>query len=267
MTTYNAKTNEASPSISVSEPPDMILIPVGSFLMGGDGRTEERPAGEVWVDAFYIDRYPVTNAQFNAFWESGMYDEPDAPCWQGLAKGYRWIREDEMRRTPRYWYDPQWNQPDHPVVGITWYEALAYARWAGKRLPTEAEWEKAARGNDGRLYPWGNEYAENRCGVYASTHEGTYPVGHFSPAGDSPYGVADMAGNVWEWTSSLQRRYPYHADDGRESLDETAGRRVLRGGSWQSRFFQHAQCAHRYFGEPNFGFATVGFRCAMIDFV
>jgi formylglycine-generating enzyme required for sulfatase activity len=240
----------------------MILIPAGPFVMGGNERADEQPAGEVWLDAFYIDRTPVTNAQFRLFWATGAYDRGDDLCWAGLAAGYRWIRKVELRRTPRYWYDPACNQPDHPIVGITWYEAVAYARWAGKRLPTEAEWEKAARGVDGRRYPWGEEFSPLSCNMAASGIGATSAVATFSPAGDSPYGVTDMAGNVWEWTSSLYWPYPYRADDGREELAEEAGRRVLRGGSWQSRFTEHLRCCNRYCAELNFAFSNTGFRCA-----
>lgn len=241
---------------------NMVLIPAGSFRMGGDERADEQPIGDVDVAAFYIDRYPVTNAQFQAFWEAGVYDHPTDPCWAGLSAGYRWIRKIEMRRTPRYWYDRAWNAPDRPVVGITWYEAMAYARWADKRLPTEAEWEKAARGTDGRRFPWGETFDAQRCNVFASGVGTTSSVGHFSPSGDSPFGVADMAGNIWEWTSTLYQPYPYRHDDGREELADNEGRRVLRGGSWQSRFVEHVRCANRYYAEPNFAFSNTGFRCA-----
>ena len=241
---------------------DMLLIPAGLFLMGGDAREDEQPAGQVWVDAFTIDRTPVTNGQFRAFWESGMYDDPSAPCWEGLQEGYRWIHKEEMRRVPRYWYDAQWNGAHQPIVGVTWFEAFAYARWAGKRLPTEAEWEKAARGENGRQYPWGDTFDHTCCNVAKTGVKGTSTVGRFSPGGDSPYGVTDMAGNIWEWTSTLYQPYPYRPDDGRESLQEDAGRRVLRGGSWQSRFIEHTRCANRYYANPNFGFVTTGFRCA-----
>lgn len=240
----------------------MIFVPAGSFLMGSEERADEQPVGEVWVDGFWIDRTPVTNGQFRAFWEAGLYDDPTAPCWEGLQAGYQWIRKMEERRVPRYWYDPQWNQSDQPIVGVTWYEAMAYARWAGKRLPTEAEWEKAARGADGRRFPWGNEFDSQRCNVAATGLGCTTAVGHFAPAGDSPYGVAEMAGNIWEWTSTLYHPYPYQADDGREAWRDHTGRRVLRGGSWQSRFAQHVRCANRYYAEPTFGFVTTGFRCA-----
>lgn len=252
----------AQPIVQTKLIADMVLIPASTFLMGSDARPDEQPVGEVWVDAFYLDRTPVTNAQFRAFWESGMYENPTAPCWEGLQEGFRWIHKEEMRRVPRYWYDPQWNGAQQPIVGVTWYEALAYARWAGKRLPTEAEWEKAARGEDGRQYPWGNEFNFKYCNVAKTGVKGTSLVGRFSPVGDSPYGVTDMAGNIWEWTSTVYQPYPYRAEDGRENLHEDAGKRVLRGGSWQSRFTEHARCANRYYANPNFGFVTTGFRCA-----
>ena len=244
---------------------EMILIPAGPFWMGSDERKDEQPAGELWVDAFTIDRLPVTNAQFFAFWRAGLYEQPDHPAWAGLQEGYRWIRKREERRVPRFAYDPQWNDPDQPVIGVTWYEALAYARWIGKRLPTEAEWEKAARGTDGRVYPWGNDFDLARCNLAQSGVGCTNKVGLYAPHGDSPYGVAEMAGNIWEWTSTLYQPYPYRRDDGREDLAEDKGRRVLRGGSWQSRFTQHLRCANRYFGDPNFGFTNTGFRCAKDD--
>jgi formylglycine-generating enzyme required for sulfatase activity len=230
--------------------------------MGGDERADEQPAAEIQAPAFYIDRLPVTNAQFRPFVEAAVYQQADHPCWQGFAEHYRWMRKTEMRRAPRYWWDKAWNAADHPVVGVTWFEAVAFARWAGKRLPSEAEWEKAARGTDGRRFPWGNEFAVHCCNVQASGVGATSAVGQFSPAGDSPYGVAEMSGNIWEWTSSLYLPYPYRTDDGREDIDEAAGRRVLRGGSWQSRFVEHVRCANRYYAEANFAFSNTGFRCA-----
>ena len=240
---------------------EMVLIPAGNFLMGDSERADEQPAGEIWVDAFYIDRFPVTNEQFRPFVEAGIYQQPDHPCWLGFEENYRWMRKTEMRRAPRYWWDKDWNSPDRPIVGITWFEAVAFARWSGKRLPSEAEWEKAARGTDGRRFPWGNEFDLHCCNVSESGIKSTAPVGQFSPIGDSPYGVAEMSGNIWEWTSSLYLPYPYRKDDGREELAEAAGRRVLRGGSWQSRFVEHVRCANRHYGEVNFAFANTGFRC------
>jgi formylglycine-generating enzyme required for sulfatase activity len=134
----------------------------------------------------------------------------------------------------------QQQRPDHPVVCVSWQDALAYVRWLGQvtgqpwRLPTEAEWEKAARGTDGRIYPWGNQWDETRANTTDGGAKTTTPIGAYAERGDaSPYGVHDQAGNVWEWCSSLYQSYPYTAHDGRENLDST-GNRVLRGGSWGS---------------------------------
>jgi formylglycine-generating enzyme required for sulfatase activity len=163
----------------------------------------------VTLPAFQIARCPVTVAEYACFVRSGQ-------------------------REPRNW-QVQLAKLDHPVVFVTWHDAMAYAAWLAKltgqhwRLPTEAEWEKAARGTDGRIYPWGGTFDRTRCNTYESGIGTTTPVGNY-PNGASPYSAQDMAGNVWEWTSSLFKRYPYRADDDRERVDSTENR-VMRGGS------------------------------------
>lgn len=188
----------------------VVYIPPGEFLMGlslyPDGN--EYPQHTVYLDGFWIGKYEVTNAQYRKCVEAGACDEPE---------------DRDYYRQSEY--------ANSPVVYVNWYDAQDYARWAGGRLPTEAEWEKAARGTDGRTYPWGDVWDPKRCNTKDGGPDDLTPVGHYSPAGDSPYGVSDMAGNVWEWTSSLLRPYPYNPNDGRE--DPHSGEdRVARGGGW-----------------------------------
>ncbi len=179
----------------------------------------------------------------------------------------------------------------HPVVNVSWYQSRNYARWAAMRLLTEAEWEKAASwesvnsdqssGNSGqlsvlrklasmvseqaaggkkRVYPWGDEFDKNRCNTNESGIGTTTPVGQYSPQGDSPYGCADMAGNVWEWTSSLLASYPYRADDGRED-QSSSDPRMQRGGAFGYEA-SNARCADRFDSSPD-GWSNSGFRCGV----
>jgi formylglycine-generating enzyme required for sulfatase activity len=230
--------------IAVKDMP-MVYVSGGRFLMGSEkGRRDEKPPHTVYVDSFYIARYPVTNAQYEEF---------------VVATGHR---------LPSYWKGETYprGKGHHPVVYISWHDAQAYCEWLSDamgeeiRLPTEAEWEKAARGTEGWEYPWGNEFDKSRCNARESDIGGTTPVGRYSPLGDSPYGAADMVGNVWEWTSSMHRPYPYEPNDGREDL-EAEGNRVLRGGSWLSDQ-DLARCAVRLGGHPEGMLDLGGFRCA-----
>ena len=191
---------------------EMILIPAGEFIMGsseGEDDGDEHPQHTVFLDAFYIDKYEVTNAQYKQFMD---------------ATGHR---------APEHWDDERFNQPDWPVEGVAWHDAVAYAKWAGKRLPTEAEWEKAARGTDGRRYPWGNEWDSSKCNSNGSSdgYEETAPVGSF-PDGASPYGVMDMAGNVDEWCADLYDEDYYSRSPQQNPKGPDSGSsRVMRGGS------------------------------------
>jgi hypothetical protein len=208
-------------------------VPAGVFVMG-----EGDMAHKVYVDAFYIGKYPVTNADYRRYMED---------------KGHPF-------KVPQ-------GKEDHPVVEVSWYSARDYAAWAGMRLLTEAEWEKAASWEvkaDGRLpqkrvYPWGHIFDMLKCNV--SNTRGTTPVKMCSPDGDGPYGCADMAGNVWEWTSSLYESYPYQHTDGRED-PQTRGGRVRRGGSWidDARF---ACCTFRNGSAPSSADEFSGFRCGL----
>lgn len=187
-------------------PVDMMKVPKGPFLYG-DKRTRETVDHDYW-----IDRYPVTNEKYRAFILTDGYG--NQAYWS--EEGWKWKTKLNII-CPEYWNDIKWNKADHPVVGVSYYEAAAYATWVGKRLPTEQEWEKAARGEDGREYPWGEEFDGKRCNSDTSGIPHTTPVTQF-PSGVSPYGCYDMVGNVWEWCASW--------------YEEAGGLRVIRGGSW-----------------------------------
>ncbi len=193
----------------------MRLVPAGEFIMGSDdtGDVGSRPAQDVYLDAFYIDKFEVTNEMYDAC----VYAvECRRPQQGGSA----------TRTT--YFANPVYAK--FPVLYVDWKMANAYCEWRGARLPTEAEWEKAARGTDARLYPWGNEEPDCNLANHVGCVADTTPVDQHEP-GISPYGVYGMSGNVWEWTSSLFKGYPYKADDGREDPD-VLGERIARGGSW-----------------------------------
>jgi formylglycine-generating enzyme required for sulfatase activity len=231
---------------------EMIYIPAGDFLMGSDESWDnESPPHTVHVDAFYIDRYPVTNEEYKRFVDATGHPVPCYSVEWAEPYEYNW---DPEKQTP-----PE-GKERHPVVLVSWEDACAYAAWAGKRLPTEAEWERAARGLDGNRWPWGNEFVPGHCNTRESDSNGTTCVGQYSPEGDSPDGAGDMVGNVWEWTSSLFYPYPYDPNDGRES-QEARGWRVLRGGSWRNDLTR-ARCTARLDGDFLF-FNNVGFRCAV----
>ncbi len=227
---------------------EFVRIPAGEFLMGSDPQVdkaaqdlEQRQHG-VYLPEYSIGKYPVTAGQYAVF-----------------------------ARATRREVAGQQGGPDHPVVNVTWDDAQVFCRWLSQRsdlavrLPSEAEWEKAARGTDGRIYPWGDEPpSEERCN-FGDSVKATTPVGTY-PAGASPYGILDMAGNVWEWTNTLWHpsgertsfRYPYNARDGREDLS-ASGLRVLRGGAFLVDA-GYVRCACRYWFDPVFRDRYVGFR-------
>ena len=221
-----------------------------------DGPADERPVHRVTLAAFFIDRYPVTNARFAEFLNAvGPFnakrerlfdiDDPDA----------------KIHRTGGTWTAAR-GYEDHPVVEASWAGARDYCAWRGRRLPSEAEWEKAARGTDGRRYPWGNSSPDRSRAQFSARFNETAPVRAFS-AGASPYGVQDMAGNAWEWVSSAYRPYPYDAKDGREG--QTAGpMRGTRGGGHDSPADEitATQRGRNLSRNPASGHHNIGFRCA-----
>ncbi|HEY0734007.1 MAG TPA: SUMF1/EgtB/PvdO family nonheme iron enzyme [Herpetosiphonaceae bacterium] len=225
----------------------------------------ELPRHQIEVPAFRLAKTPVTNAQYRAFVAVGGYT--DRRWW--TPGGWAW--QSSIRRgEPDYWHDERFIGDDKPVVGVSWFEALAFATWAGARLPSEAEWERAAKADTNHLYPWGSRWDASRLhsgagdvGTYA---RGTARVGLYSPAGDGPFGHQDLLGQVWEWCSSLYREYPYNPGfntgdfAAREDLHDP-GRRVLRGGNWSDgRYCARTTCRYHY--PAGFTDISVGFRLA-----
>ncbi|MBL8485337.1 MAG: SUMF1/EgtB/PvdO family nonheme iron enzyme, partial [Rhodocyclaceae bacterium] len=174
-----------------------------------------------------------------------------------------------IRREPAQWNDPSFNHAAQPVVGICWHEARAYCAWLSAqtgqfwRLPSEAEWEGAAAGLAARRFAWGNEFDTSRCNSFESHVRGTTPVGVF-PAGDTPDGLADLSGNVWEWTGSAYRPYRYVAADGRENSEDGELLRVVRGGSWVN-YRDRARCTFRLRLHPGVRFSCLGFRVLCVS--
>lgn len=241
-----------------SFPSEMAHIPAGSFPMGSDtGPQDERPQHKVDVGEFFIDRLPVTNGQFAQFMNVAGVQAAD---------GQRWYDVDDTdarihRRDGKWQGDPGFE--NHPVAEVSWYGAVAYCRSLNKRLPTEAEWEKAARGTDGRKYPWGNDPPDRSRAHFAAGWNDTRPVGSF-PKGASPYGVLDMAGNGWEWVSSVYLPYPYNTKDGREDLTRSEIRGT-RGGGHDSpaEELTTTQRGKNVSRNPRSGHHNIGFRCAV----
>jgi formylglycine-generating enzyme required for sulfatase activity len=253
---------------------NFILIPAGEFIIGSkksadpEAGGDEMPQHRLDVSDYHMMRFPVTNAQYHAFMQ---------------ATGHR---------APLFWPGGAFpgEKADHPVVGVNLLDATAFSAWAATqtglplRLPTEPEWEKAARGADGWVFPWGNHWESGRCNSVEARLGDTSAVGKFSPAGDSPYGVAEMGGNVQEWVISIYRPYPYDPNDGREvllgqmdslsalphfletgatsmpsSLEAALDKSMLRGGSWREDRFR-SRCAYRSWAAPMHRSDDTGFR-------
>lgn len=224
-----------------------VRVPAGSFEMGARNGSfsydNERPAHRVDVSSFRVDRTLVTNAQYMGFVDSGGYTTPE--YW--TDKGWAWL-ESESIEHPHSWiagrrwkvrglFEHREMDPSEPVWGVSWYEADAYARWAGRRLPTEIEWEFAARGTKSLVYPWGDDEPRPEYGNFDNPLGGPTPVGGY-PDGASPFGLLDATGNVWEWTSSAFEGYPDFRVDPYPEYSELwfdGDHRVARGGSWATR--------------------------------
>ncbi len=243
----------------------MVQVPAGEFRMGSsaeqvaslgnqftllpDALQSESPQQTLSLSEVFIDQTPVTNAEYKKFLDAN----PDrAVPYLDLTFVQQWNWDQTARTFPN-------GRDQYPVVLVTWFDAAAYCKWADARLPTEAEWEKAARGTDGRIWPWGNAWELSRANTVEEKIGDATPVGQFAK-GASPYGALDMVGNVWQWTSTLDKPYPYNATDGREDPN-AAGLRITRGGAW---LFGAAvtRTATRNRFAPDAKSASIGFRCA-----
>jgi formylglycine-generating enzyme required for sulfatase activity len=275
----------------------MVFVPEGEFLMGSAelqivewsnvcashdnhmGRisecryeiyNDEEPATDLQLTGFWMDKYEVTNTQFAAFLNEKGNQEEGGALWLAIKEDYCLIEKTGNEFNPKEGY------ANHPVIGVTWYGAKAYAEWVGGRLPTEAEWEYAASGPNNLYYPWGFEFycslgnfddqtaddiyrrvilGGEECDGYVETA----PVGSF-PAGASWCGVENLSGNVAEWTQSLYLPYPYDPDDGREDL-QIIDQRVVRGGDWREyAHYLSPRCDYRGWGEMSTSYNVIGFR-------
>jgi formylglycine-generating enzyme required for sulfatase activity len=235
--------------------PELVKVPAGPFLMGSTdddirARDNEKPQHELTLPDYWIGRTEVTNAQFRPFVEGDGY--LNIAYW--TEAGWAW-RVNQKISQPASWEDERFNGDDQPVVGVNWYEAVAYVRWLSAqtghtfRLPTEAEWEKAARGPDGRIYPWGDEYDRSRLND-GGPNDTTTPVGQY-PTGASPYRALDLAGNAAEWCATKWReRYPYRlVDEWTEEYLAGESNRVVCGTSWYTNSSMYARSASRKYRE------------------
>lgn len=242
---------------------EMVKIPAGEFSMGKDTHPQDnaRPSHIVYLDDYWLDRYPVTCGQYRKFIEAGGYQTRH---WWSQA-GWQWLQNNPVAK-PLYWSEgKEWE--DHPVYGVSWYEAEAYANFIGKRLPTEAEWEKAARWNPiaqtSTAYPWGDDFPNSSHGNFDARVGQTTPVNAY-PAGESHCGCYDLLGNVWEWTVDWFSAYPnfeFYPYEGYSQAYFDNEHRVLRGGSWATRPWA-LNSSWRNWYYPHLRQIFVGFRCA-----
>ena len=281
----------------------MIRIPAGEFIMGISLQQAqqllqllsadplftkvtdleavletEQPQRRIYLDEYCIDKYPVTNSQYRQFIEDRGYSREELWSDEGWAwlewrledvnRHRRRFHLDEIREmVPRYLNNSRFNKPNYPAVGVTCYEAEAFARWYGKQLPTEAQWEKAARGTDGRIYPLGNQPPDYKRANYGWYVHRPTPVGLY-PSGASSYGLMDMAGNVWEWCADWHDKYYYQNGPSRNPRGPSRGiERVSRGGSWGSMHPYYLRASYRNcWRDPEDWSDQLGFRCASLRF-
>jgi len=262
---------------------EMVSVPAGDFTMGSRDFPDAQPVHKVHLDAFLIDKCEVTNAAFQKFIDAGGYTTQafwSAAGWSARVSG-GWT-QPAFWETDEHHAGMEWQ--DFPVAGVSWYEAEAYANFVGKRLPTEAEWEKAARGTDRRSYPWGDSLDGSRANHWLSgdpweaeytSFNGSTPVGfydgrlHPDPPfqtrdSPSPYGAYDMAGNVWEWVKDRYQSKYYSVSPASNPQGPSSGSaRVVRGGAWDTYSSKYLRSAYRHYNNsPASRDPVIGFRCA-----
>jgi len=251
----------------------MVFVPAGEFVMGSEELgDDERPVRRLYLDGFWIDRYEVTNERFAHFVAATSYQtEAEQRGW-----GWVWTSSDGSTELTTGWEKVEgadWHHPRgpdssiesklaHPVVLVSWNDAAAYCQWADKHLPSEAQWEKAARGPDGWRYAWGDEFDSAKANTNEAGTSDTTPVGSFSPQSDSPYGAADMTGNVGEWVADWYDSDYYHQAPTADPPGPASGTyKILRGGAW-SFVEVYARTAFRYNVKPDYTYDFAGFRCS-----
>lgn len=266
-TVYARPKQITSIEFSFAPPLNMVFISAGEFLMGSNNDYHENPVHKAYLDAFYIDKYEITNLQFCEFLNEEGNQEEDGETWLNIDDESSLIERKKGKYQPKSGYE------NHPVIMVTWYGASAYAKWADKRLPTEAEWEKAARGGlVGKRYSWGDDYSQQQetCNSfrYSGDHankmspllwgyQGTLPVGSFP---SNSFGIYDMTGNIEEWCADWFSFYFTNPYENPQGPSKGPGRNI-RGGSWMSNEWD-LDCAHRGYADPYSSYYCLGFRCA-----
>jgi len=270
-----------STRISETDGMTLVFVPGGDFTMGSDSSSfaSERPVHTVFLDSYWLDQTEVTNAMFGTFVAQTGY-QTDAEK-TGSSNGYNPDTAKTELTQGADWQHPQGpdsslsDLAEHPVVHVSWNDARAYCEWAGRRLPTEAEWEKAARGTDGRTFPWGNDFDGTRLNFAdvnleaywgnSSFNDGyqlTSPVGSY-PLGASPYGALDMVGNVWEWVNDwVDEAYYQSSPSSNPGGPDSGEYRIVRGGSWHDPEDGN-RAAYRGWDAPEDTDITLGFRCGL----
>jgi len=252
-------------SITIGEDgANLVYVPEGEFTMGSNMDVNEQPIHMVRLDAFWIDQTEVTNKLFSAFVNAtGYKTDAETAGWAYTWDGFNWAQTAGAD-----WQHPNGTDSDitgrekHPALQISWNDATAYCKWAGRRLPTEAEWEKAARGTDQRAYPWGNKAPDEHLLNFLGNVGDTTEVGSY-PNGVSPYAAYDMSGNAWEWVNDWYQNYyyatlEYHVFN--PQGPPYGNGKVMRGGSWMN-YYDFIRAAERRWSNPLFAFSNYGFRC------